>query len=219
MRLIFLGPPGSGKGTQAALLSEKYNVPSISTGDMLRQSVEAQEELGLKAKKYMDEGALVPDELIIAIVKSRLAKPDCEHGFILDGFPRTLAQSEALDALLDSLSYPLDAVINIEVTSEVVLSRLSGRRTCRDCGHIYHIVNLPPKTPGICDDCGGILYQRDDDKPEAITKRLHVYMMQTAPLIQYYQKRGKLISIPGDKEVDVIHQSIVESLGMIERNT
>ncbi|MBM3239812.1 adenylate kinase [Candidatus Poribacteria bacterium] len=212
MRLILLGPPGSGKGTQASLLSEKYDIPSISTGDILRQSIEAQEELGLKAKKYMDEGALVPDELVIAMVKSRLIKPDCERGFILDGFPRTVAQAEALDSLLNSLGYSLRAVINIDLKDEVVIERLSGRRMCKRCNRIYHVVYLPPKTTGICDDCGETLYQRDDDKPEAIKKRLQVYMVQTTPLIHYYQEKGKLISINGDREVKVIHEDIVKRL-------
>jgi adenylate kinase len=211
MRLILLGPPGSGKGTQASLLSEKYDIPSISTGDILRQSIEAQEELGLKAKKYMNEGALAPDELIIEIVKSRLIKPDCERGFILDGFPRTVAQAEALDSLLNSLGYSLCAVINIDVKDEVVIERLSGRRMCRRCNRIYHIVYLPSKVTGICDDCDGILYQRDDDKPEAIKKRLQVYMIQTTPLICYYQEKGKLIFINGDREVKEIHEEIVQT--------
>jgi adenylate kinase len=223
MRLILLGPPGSGKGTQASLLSEKYDIPSISTGDILRQSIEAQEELGLKAKKYMDEGALVPDELVIEIVKSRLIKPDCvryahqrlrllERGFILDGFPRTVAQAESLDSLLNSIGHSLRAVINIDVKDEVVIERLSGRRMCRRCNRIYHVVYLPPKTTGICDNCGETLYQRDDDKPESIKKRLQVYMIQTTPLIRYYQEKGTLISINGDREVKEIHEDIVKLL-------
>ena len=235
MRLIFLGPPGSGKGTQVSLLSEKYDVPSISTGDVLRQSIEAQEELGLKAKKYMDEGTLVPDELVIEIVKSRLIQSDCKRvrfahrrpvrtgsrdlrltGFILDGFPRTVAQAESLDSLLKSLEYSLSAVINIDVKDEVVIERLSGRRICRTCNQIYHTLSLPPKTTGICDNCGGTLYQRDDDKPEAIKKRLQVYMVQTTPLIRYYQEKGKLIFINGDGEIKGIHENIVKSLDLIE---
>ena len=227
MRLIFLGPPGSGKGTQVSLLSEKYDIPSISTGNVLRQSIEAQEELGLKAKKYMDEGTLVPDELVIEIVKSRLIQSDCKRvrfahrrlrltGFILDGFPRTVAQAESLDSLLKSLEYSLSAVINIDVKDEVVIERLSGRRICRTCNQIYHTLSLPPKTTGICDNCGGTLYQRDDDKPEAINKRLQVYMVQTTPLIRYYQEKGKLIFINGDREIKEIHENIVKSLDLIE---
>lgn len=212
MRLILLGPPGSGKGTQASLLSEKYDIPSISTGDILRQSIEAQEELGLKAKKYMDEGALVPDELVIEIVKSRLTKSDCKYGFILDGFPRTVAQAEALDVILDSLGYSVNAVVDIDVKDEIVIKRLSGRRMCRTCQRIYHIVSLPPKTDGICDNCGSALYQRDDDKPEAIKKRLQVYMMQTAPLIRYYREKGELISINGDREIKDVYKDIIKSL-------
>jgi adenylate kinase len=212
MRLILLGPPGSGKGTQASLLAEKYGVPSISTGDLLRQSIEAQEELGLKAKKYMDEGALVPDELVIEMVRSRVIKTDCKSGFILDGFPRTAAQAEALDVLLDCLDYSLNAVVNIYVKDEVVIERLSGRRICRTCQRIYHTVSLPPKTTGICDNCAGTLYQRDDDQPEAIKNRLQVYMMQTAPLIRYYQEQGKLIAINGDREIKDIHEDIFKSL-------
>ena len=236
MILILLGPPGSGKGTQASLLSEKYGIPSISTGDILRQSIESQEELGLKAKKYMDEGALVPDELVIEIVKFRLVKPDCKRGFMLDGFPRTVTQAEALDSLLDnpltsfnnppaplwkgdkgnSLDYSLSAVVNIDVKDEVVIERLSGRRTCRTCSQIYHIVSLPPKTVGICNNCGGTLYQRDDDKPEAIKKRLEVYTIQTTPLIRYYQEKRKLISINGDREIKEIHEDIIKSLNLVE---
>lgn len=236
MILILLGPPGSGKGTQASLLSEKYGIPSISTGDILRQSIESQEKLGLKAKKYMDEGALVPNELVIEIVKSRLVKPDCKRGFILDGFPRTVTQAEALDSLLDnplppfipltkggqggckrdSLDYSLSAVVNIDVKDEVVIERLSGRRTCRTCSQIYHIVSLPPKTVGICNNCGGTLYQRDDDKPEAIKKRMEVYTIQTTPLIRYYQEKRKLISINGDREIKEIHEDIIKSLNLVE---
>jgi len=236
MILILLGPPGSGKGTQASLLSEKYGIPSISTGDILRQSIESQEELGLKAKKYMDEGALVPDELVIEIVKFRLVKPDCKRGFMLDGFPRTVTQAEALDSLLDkpltpfnnppaplwkgdkvdSLDYSLSAVINIDVKDEVVIERLSGRRISRNCNQTYHTVSSPPKTVGICDNCGGTLYQRDDDKPEVIKKRLQVYMIQTAPLIRYYQEKGKFISINGDREIEEIYEDIVKSLDLVE---
>jgi adenylate kinase len=216
MRLIFLGPPGSGKGTQASLLAEKYDIPSVSTGDVLRQSIEAQEELGLKAQKYMDEGSLVPDELVIEMVKSRLTKPDYKGGFILDGFPRTLAQAEALDSLLNSIGYSLSAVINIDVKDEIIVKRLSGRRVCRTCKRIYHTIFLPPKTTGICDNCGGTLDQRDDDKPEAIKERLQVYMMQTTPLIRYYQEKGKLISINGDREIEEIHENIVKSLNLFD---
>jgi adenylate kinase len=160
----------------------------------------------------MDEGALVPDELVIEIVKSRLTKSDCEGGFILDGFPRTIAQAEALDSLLNSLECPIHAVINIDVKDEVVIERLSGRRISRNCNQVYHTVYSPPRKTGICDNCGGTLYQRDDDKPEAIKKRLQVYAIQTAPLIQYYQEKGKLISINGDKEINEINEDIVKSL-------
>jgi len=231
MILILLGPPGSGKGTQASLLAEKYGIPSISTGDILRQSVKSGEELGLKANKYMDEGALVPDELVIEIVKSRIIKSaknnarlrlsDCKNGFILDGFPRTVAQAEALDSLLNSLKYSLYAVINIDVKNEAVIERLSGRRTCRNCNRIYHLVSLPSKKSGICDDCGGTLYQRGDDRPEAIKKRLQVYTAQTTPLIQYYQE--KTISeggftgvnhINGNAEIKDIHEDILKSLNL-----
>jgi len=216
MRLILLGPPGSGKGTQASLLSIEYNIPSISTGDILRRSIEAQEELGLKAKKYMDEGALVPDELVIEVVKSRLTKSDCKRGFILDGFPRTIAQAEALGSLLNSLECPIHAVINIDVKDEVVIERLSGRRISRNCNQVYHTVYSPPRKTGICDNCGGTLYQRDDDKPEAIKKRLQVYAIQTTPLIRYYQEKGNLISINGDREINEIYEDIVKSLDLLE---
>lgn len=186
MKLIFLGPPGVGKGTQAVLLSEKYNIPQISTGAVLRQSVEDKDELGLEAKKYMDKGELVPDDVVIGIVRNKIA--DLPKGFILDGFPRTIAQASELDKMLDSLDYSIDAVIQIAADDEILVERLSGRRTCKECGANYHIKNKQPKKAGICDECGSKLIIRDDDQPESIRNRLKVYNDQTAPLISYTKK-------------------------------
>ncbi|HID55214.1 TPA: adenylate kinase [Candidatus Poribacteria bacterium] len=212
MRLILLGPPGVGKGTQAVKLSERYGIPHISTGDALRGAVAQKTEIGLKAKSYMDRGALVPDEVVIGIIKERLARDDCRNGFILDGFPRTVRQAEALDKILKGMEVKLDAVLNIEAPDEVIIERLSGRRTCRNCGRVYHIIYMPPKKEGVCDLCGGELYQRDDDKPEAIAKRLRVYKGQTAPLIEYYEDKGKPLRIDGSREVDAVFRQITHLL-------
>lgn len=208
MNIIMLGPPGAGKGTQAQMLAEKYGIPQISTGDILRAAVAEGTELGKKAKEYMDKGQLVPDEVVIGIVKERLSKPDCEKGFILDGFPRTVAQAEALDGILKEMGKKIDYVINIVVPDEEILKRLTGRRTCKVCGAMYHIIYNPPKVEGKCDKCGGDLYQRDDDKEETIKNRLSVYHSQTAPLIDYYRKKGVLIDIDGTKDIKTIFQDI-----------
>ncbi len=208
MNIIMLGPPGAGKGTQAQMLAEKYGIPQISTGDILRAAVAEGTELGKKAKEYMDKGQLVPDEVVIGIVKERLSKPDCEKGFILDGFPRTVAQAEALDGILKEMGKKIDYVINIVVPDEEILKRLTGRRTCKVCGAMYHIIYNPPKVEGKCDKCGGDLYQRDDDKEETIKNRLSVYHSQTAPLIDYYRKKGVLIDIDGAKDIKTIFQDI-----------
>lgn len=213
MKLIFLGPPGVGKGTQAKLLSEKYSIPQISTGEVLRQAVEEESELGLKAKEYMDKGELVPDDVVIGIVKNKIA--DLSKGFILDGFPRTIAQAKALDEMLDSLDYSLDAVIQIVAEDKTLIERLSGRRTCKECGANYHIKTKPPEEPGVCDECGGELIIRDDDKPEAIKNRLEVYQEKTAPLVSYYEDKGILIKINGEGSIEEIHQNIVDSLSDI----
>ncbi|HEX28506.1 TPA: adenylate kinase [Candidatus Poribacteria bacterium] len=213
MRLIFLGPPGVGKGTQAVKLSQKYGIPHISTGDALREAVARKTEIGLKAKSYMDKGTLVPDKVVIGIIRERLARDDCRSGFILDGFPRTVKQAEALDEILKAMGVELDAVLNVEAPDGVIIERLSGRRTCRSCGRVYHIIYVPPKREGVCDVCGGELYQRDDDKPEAIARRLQVYKEQTAPLIEYYEDRGKLRRIDGSKSVDDVFRQIT---GLLE---
>ena len=211
--MIFLGPPGVGKGTQAVKLSQKYGIPHISTGDALREAVARKTEIGLKAKSYMDKGTLVPDKVVIGIIRERLARDDCRSGFILDGFPRTVKQAEALDEILKAMGVELDAVLNVEAPDGVIIERLSGRRTCRSCGRVYHIIYVPPKREGVCDVCGGELYQRDDDKPEAIARRLQVYKEQTAPLIEYYEDRGKLRRIDGSKSVDDVFRQIT---GLLE---
>ena len=213
MRLVLLGPPGSGKGTQAQRLVERYKIPQISTGDIFRQAVRDQTELGKRAKEYMDRGELVPDEVVVGMVEERLGQSDCKNGFILDGFPRTIAQAEALDKLLAGKGEKLDAVLEISVPDEEVVKRLSGRRTCRQCGAMYHIEFNPPKEPGKCDKCGGELYQRDDDKEEVIKSRLQVYHSQTAPLIEYYQKEGLLNKIDGLGGIEEVFARIVDALG------
>lgn len=212
MNIIMLGPPGAGKGTQAKMLVEEFGIPQISTGDMLRAAVAEGTELGKKAKEYMDKGQLVPDEVVIGIVRERLSKPDCEKGFILDGFPRTVPQAEALDKILQEMGKKIDYVINIVVPDEEILKRLTGRRTCRKCGAMYHVVFNPPKKEGVCDKCGGELYQRDDDKEETIRKRLEVYKAQTEPLVDYYKKKGVLVDIDGTKGIQEIYQDILKVL-------
>ncbi|GAK50206.1 adenylate kinase [Candidatus Moduliflexus flocculans] len=197
MRLILLGPPGAGKGTLAKPLIEKYHIPQISTGDILRQAVKNGTELGKSAKTYMDRGDLVPDDVIIGIVKERIKAADCQPGYIFDGFPRTLPQAEALDRVLKELGTPLTAVINMEVPEDVVVTRLSGRRTCRNCGALFHIAFNPPAQEGVCNACGGELYQRDDDNETTIRQRLGVYRQQTFPLIEYYAKQGVIKTIDG----------------------
>jgi len=208
MNIILLGGPGAGKGTQAKLIVEKYGIPQISTGDMLREAVKQGTELGKKAKEYMDKGELVPDEIVIGIVKERLKQPDCEKGFILDGFPRTIAQAEALDKMLEELGKKIDAVINIHVPEEEIIKRIVNRRTCKKCGAIYHLIYSPPKEPNKCDKCGGELYQRDDDKEETVRERLRVYREQTEPLIEYYKKKGILYNVDGTKDINGVFEEI-----------
>ncbi len=208
MNLILLGPPGSGKGTQAKLIVEKYGIPQISTGDMLREAVAKGTELGKEAKKYMDAGQLVPDEVVIGIVKERLQQPDCEKGFILDGFPRTIPQAEALDKILEELGKKIDAVINIQVPEEEVVKRIVNRRTCKNCGAVYHLIYNPPKEDNKCDKCGGELYQRDDDKEEVVRQRYKVYKEQTEPLVEYYAKKGVLYNIDGTKNIEEVFAEI-----------
>ena len=212
MRAILMGPPGAGKGTQAAVLVERFQIPHISTGDMFRAAMKAGTPLGLKAKEYMDKGALVPDEVTIGIVKERLQQADCAKGFLLDGFPRTVAQADALDELLKELDISLDGVINIQVPDQILLERLTGRRICRQCGATYHVVFNPPAQDGICDKCGGELYQRSDDTLETAKNRLAVYYEQTEPLIEYYQRKGLLKNIRGDQDIDKVLQDILEAL-------
>ncbi len=208
MNLIFLGPPGAGKGTQAKMVSEKYGIPQISTGDMLREAVAKGTELGRKAKEYMDRGELVPDEVVIGIVRERLQQPDCDRGFILDGFPRTLAQAEALDEMLKEMGKKIDAVINIVVPEEDVVKRITFRRTCKNCGAVYHLIYNPPQEDNKCDKCGGELYQRDDDREETVRERYRVYRENTEPLIEYYRRKGVLYDVDGTKDIEGVWEQI-----------
>lgn len=208
-KIIFLGAPGVGKGAVAKLIVEKLGIPQISTGDLLREAAEQGTEFGNKAKSYMDSGQLVPDELIIGLLEQRIAKKDCKNGFILDGFPRTISQAEALD----SSNIMIDKAIHFVAGREVVVQRLSGRRICKKCGAIFHIQNIPPKQEGICDNCGGELFQRDDDKPEAIKNRLKVYGKQTAPVIRFYRSKGNLAEIDAADELDIIVENTLKALG------
>ncbi|MCF6465283.1 adenylate kinase [Clostridium sp. Cult2] len=212
MRLILLGPPGAGKGTQASAIVKKYDIPHISTGDIFRANIKMGTELGEKAKSFMDKGLLVPDELVISIVKDRLMEDDCKEGFLLDGFPRTLSQGEALDKELIEMGLKLDRVINLEVEKEVLIERAIGRRVCKDCGSTYHIKFSPPKEENICDSCGGQLFQRDDDKVETIEKRIQVYLNQTKPLIDYYTEKGLILNVDGTKPIDLLFKDIIDSL-------
>jgi adenylate kinase len=212
MRLILLGPPGAGKGTQAKLLVERLKIPQVSTGDMLRAAVKAGTLLGQEAKQYMNRGALVPDAAIIGLVRERLQQPDCSRGYILDGFPRTVAQAEALEKTLAGLQAWLDSVVSLEVPTEDLVLRIAGRRTCRNCGAMYHVRFSPSKTDGRCDACGGPTYQRDDDREETVRRRLAVYAEQTAPLISFYEARGLLRRVPGTGEIAEIFQRITAAL-------
>ncbi len=207
-----MGPPGAGKGTQAADLITRYQIPHISTGDMFRAAIKAGTALGMKAKEYMDAGSLVPDEVTIGIVAERLAEPDCSKGFLLDGFPRTVAQADALDKILTQLKMNLDGVINIEVPEAKLLERLTGRRICRQCGGTYHMVFNPPASEAVCDKCGGELYQRSDDTLETAKNRLQVYNDQTQPLIDYYREKGLLKEINGDQDIAQVLQDIVDAM-------
>ena len=213
MNLILLGPPGAGKGTQAKMMVEAYGIPQISTGDMLRAAVKNQTELGMEAKKYMDAGGLVPDEVVIGLVKERLSEDDCAKGFMLDGFPRTVPQAEELDKVVAALQKSIDHVVSIEVPNDELMGRLTGRRTCKSCGAGFHMVFDPPKEDGVCDKCGGELYQRDDDNEETVGNRLKVYEDQTKPLIDYYSGKGLLRPIDGVGGIPQIFERIKGLLG------
>lgn len=213
MNLVLLGAPGAGKGTQASRIAEEFKTPPISTGDILRKAVADQTPLGRKASEYMNKGELVPDEVVIGIVEERLKAEDCQSGFLLDGFPRTVIQADALKDVLMRAGMKLNSVINIDVSEEEIVRRLTGRRMCRDCGQIYHVEFKPAQDPEKCDGCGGSLYQRDDDKEETIRKRLEVYKNQTDPLIAYYQNEGLLQNIDGTGTPDEIFEKIKSAIG------
>lgn len=212
MNLILLGAPGAGKGTQAKLIAKKYSIPHISTGDMLRAAVVNETKLGIKAKTFMDKGELVPDEVVAGIVKERLSGNDCKKGFVLDGFPRTIIQADALKKALAEAGKVIDVVLNIGVSEGELINRLTGRRSCKNCGKIYHTVFNPPEKENVCDVCGGMLYQRGDDTVETVENRLKVYCKQTAPLINYYQKEGILKTIDGEKPVDDVECAVIAVL-------
>ena len=212
VRVVLLGPPGAGKGTQAKLLQERFKACQVSTGDILRKAVAEQTPLGKQAAQYIKQGALVPDPLIVNLVAERLQDKDCEKGFILDGFPRTISQAESLDEILTRMGLTLDRVLSVQVPHTVIVQRLAGRRTCKGCGALYHLTLDPPDKEGVCDRCGGELYQRDDDREETITARLKVYETQTAPLMNYYRERGLLRDIDGVGKVDEIRSRVIEVL-------
>lgn len=213
MKIIMLGAPGAGKGTQADKICAKYNIPHISTGDIFRANIKNNTELGQKAKSYMDKGELVPDELVIDLVVDRIKADDCTNGYVLDGFPRTIPQAEALDAALAAINDKVDYAINVEVPDENIINRMSGRRACVACGATYHIVHIPTKVEGVCDKCGAELILRDDDKPETVKNRLNVYHEQTQPLIDYYTAKNILHEVDGTKAMEDVFSSIVSILG------
>jgi len=214
MRIVLLGAPGAGKGTQAKKLIEKYGMPQISTGDLLRAAVGAGTPLGKEAKSYMDKGELVPDRVVLGMVEERLKQDDCKKGYILDGFPRNTAQAEALDKMLASLNMQLTAALSVDVPFEDLMKRLTGRRTCKACGQMYNMYFKPPAKEGVCDKCSGELFQRDDDKEATIKKRLEVYNAQTAPLIDYYGKKGIVKTVSGTGSIDDIFKKVTEALGL-----
>ena len=212
MKIIMLGAPGAGKGTQAKMIADKYQIPHISTGDIFRANIKNNTELGLEAKKYMDQGLLVPDELTVKILLDRVAQPDCENGYVLDGFPRTIPQAKVLDEALAGLGDAIDYAINVDVPDENIINRMSGRRACLSCGATYHIEHIPPKTEGMCDKCGQPLVLRDDDKPETVKNRLQVYHEQTQPLIDFYSEKGVLKTVDGTVDMKDVFDAIVEIL-------
>ena len=213
MKIIMLGAPGAGKGTQAKQIAEKYTIPHISTGDIFRANIKQGTELGKKAKSYMDAGGLVPDELVCDLVVDRIGQDDCKNGFVLDGFPRTIPQAEALTDALKKIGQSMDFAIDVDVPDENIIDRMSGRRACLNCGATYHIVNIPPKKEGVCDKCGEEIVLRDDDKPETVKKRLDVYHEQTQPLIDYYKKEGILKSVDGTQDMSKVFSDIIGILG------
>ncbi|MEG6522134.1 adenylate kinase [Desulfotomaculum sp. 1211_IL3151] len=212
MNLLIMGPPGAGKGTQAEVLVKELNITHISTGDMFRAAIKEGTEMGKKAKEYMDKGALVPDEVVIGMVKDRLSQADCKQGFLLDGFPRTVEQASALDATLQDMGIKLDAVINIEVPLEKLMARLTGRRVCKNCGASYHVIFNPPQAEDVCNSCSGELYQRSDDNEESVGTRLNAYIEKTKPLIDYYDAKGILKDINGDQEIGVVLADIMAAV-------
>ncbi|KAF0993550.1 adenylate kinase [Geobacillus sp. TFV-3] len=217
MNLVLMGLPGAGKGTQAEKIVEAYGIPHISTGDMFRAAINEGTPLGLQAKQYMDRGDLVPDEVTIGIVRERLSKEDCQNGFLLDGFPRTVPQAEALETMLAEIRRKLDYVIHIDVRQEVLMERLTGRRICRNCGATYHLVFHPPAKPGVCDKCGGELYQRPDDNEATVANRLEVNMKQMKPLLDFYEQKDYLRHINGEQEMEKVFADIRELLGGLAR--
>lgn len=212
MKIIMLGAPGAGKGTQAKMIAAKYQIPHISTGDIFRANIKNGTELGMEVKKYMDQGQLVPDELTVKILLDRVAQPDCSEGYVLDGFPRTIPQAEVLDNALNKLGDSIDFAIDVDVPDENIVRRMSGRRACLSCGATYHIEHIPPKQEGVCDTCGQPLVLRDDDKPETVLKRLKVYHEQTQPLIDFYTKKGVLRSVDGTVDMNDVFEAIVNVL-------
>ena len=212
MKIIMLGAPGAGKGSQAKKIAAKYGIPHISTGDIFRANIKSGTELGKKAKVFMDQGLLVPDELVVDLVIDRFKNPDCEKGYVLDGFPRTIPQAKALDEALQVNNDAIELAIDVDVPDSIIIKRMAGRRACINCGATYHVVTVAPKKENICDICGSELVLREDDKPETVTKRLMVYHEQTQPLIDYYQSKGLLLSVDGVKDIDVVFDEIVQAL-------
>lgn len=213
LRLILLGPPGAGKGTQAARICQKYSIPHISTGDIFRKHIKEGTGFGKKAQEYMNKGELVPDDLVLEIAEARLIEEDCSNGFLLDGFPRTVNQAEQLDKFLNERNLDIDKVLDIDIDKEVLMTRLIGRRVCRSCGATYHVINMPPEKEGVCDVCGGELYQRSDDAAATVENRIEVYIARTMPLVEYYEKLGKIAHIDGDKGLEDVFSDIVSVIG------
>lgn len=216
MNIILMGLPGAGKGTQASEIVKKFPIPHISTGDMFRKAIKDETDLGKEAKSYMDRGELVPDEVTVGIVKERISEDDAKKGFLLDGFPRTIDQAEALNDIMSELGRNIDAIINIEVPEEELMNRLTGRRICEKCGTTYHLVFNPPKVDGICDIDGGKLYQREDDNPETVSNRLNVNVKQSKPILEYYNEKGVLKNIDGAKDIDYVTKDVIDILDQLK---